>query len=308
MRVIILGVVVAAAAVPASTPSFGQGFSVGGTITGTCASGDFIYSNSGVIGCIPPTAGNITFTPPGQLPESLQARGLFQTFAGDYGASGSNMTQTGSITGATATLTLGGIADFANGEGVLIPGAGHLFGNATASPAASVVGATGSDGDVTTAVARNFDESGIAGSGMVVSNVAGNASSPQFIQFTDFGAEYMTGRGVDLEVGLNIGFGGDFAAGAGVTGGMIVDASAGGGALALKGGASVGVTANPFVQITGAYTVASGASQLPTCASALAGAIAYVTDASSPSYNATLTGGSSTKTLAMCNGSTWTAH
>jgi hypothetical protein len=64
------------------------------------------------------------------------------------------------------------------------------------------------DGDVNTVIARNFDLSDIAGSGMVVSNVVGNASAPQFIQFTDFGAEYMTGRGVDLEAGLNIGFGG----------------------------------------------------------------------------------------------------
>jgi hypothetical protein len=64
------------------------------------------------------------------------------------------------------------------------------------------------DGDVNTVIARNFDLSDIAGEGMAVSNVVGNASSPQFIQFTDFGAEYMTGRGVDLEAGLNIGFGG----------------------------------------------------------------------------------------------------
>jgi hypothetical protein len=52
------------------------------------------------------------------------------------------------------------------------------------------------------------------------------------------------------------------------------------------------------------YTV----SGLPSCTSGLAGSVAYVTDASSPTYNATLTGGSSTKTLAMCNGSNWTAH
>ena len=64
------------------------------------------------------------------------------------------------------------------------------------------------DGDVATIIARNFDLSDIAGSGMVVSNVVGNASPPQFIQFSDFGAEYMTGRGVDLEAGLNIGFSG----------------------------------------------------------------------------------------------------
>ena len=39
-----------------------------------------------------------------------------------------------------------------------------------------------------------------------------------------------------------------------------------------------------------------------------AGAIAYVTDASSPTYNAALTGGAAVKTLAMCNGSACVAH
>ena len=57
------------------------------------------------------------------------------------------------------------------------------------------------DGQVDTVIARNFDLSDIAGSGMAVSNVVGAAHNPQFIQFTDFGAEYMTGRGVDLEAG-----------------------------------------------------------------------------------------------------------
>src|SRR5580698_4576448 len=32
------------------------------------------------------------FTPPGQLAETLQARGLFQTFVGDFAASGSGQT------------------------------------------------------------------------------------------------------------------------------------------------------------------------------------------------------------------------
>jgi hypothetical protein len=53
-----------------------------------------------------------------------------------------------------------------------------------------------------------------------------------------------------------------------------------------------------------AYTV----STLPTCNAHAEGTIAYVTDASSPSYNAPLTGGSSNRTLALCNGSAWTAH
>ncbi len=53
-----------------------------------------------------------------------------------------------------------------------------------------------------------------------------------------------------------------------------------------------------------AYTV----SGLPACNAAATGDLAYVSDALAPTFNATLSGGSSTKTLAFCNGSNWTAH
>jgi hypothetical protein len=52
------------------------------------------------------------------------------------------------------------------------------------------------------------------------------------------------------------------------------------------------------------YTV----STLPTCGSAQAGLMYAVSDASSPSYNGTLTGGGSTQIPVFCNGSAWTAH
>jgi hypothetical protein len=58
------------------------------------------------------------------------------------------------------------------------------------------------------------------------------------------------------------------------------------------------------VYLPPAYTVAG----LPTCNSAAASSIAYVTDANAPTYNGTLTGSSTTKTLALCNGSAWVAH
>jgi hypothetical protein len=53
-----------------------------------------------------------------------------------------------------------------------------------------------------------------------------------------------------------------------------------------------------------AFTVAT----LPTCNAGAAGTVAYVTDATAPTYNASLTGGGAVKALAMCNGSGWTAH
>lgn len=51
------------------------------------------------------------------------------------------------------------------------------------------------------------------------------------------------------------------------------------------------------------YTVAT----LPSCTGRL-GMQAYVTDASSPTYNGTLTGGSTTKVPVFCNGTAWTSH
>ena len=61
------------------------------------------------------------------------------------------------------------------------------------------------------------------------------------------------------------------------------------------------ISATETVQL-GSYTVAT----LP--AAGAAGRIAYVTDATAPTYNGTLTGGGTVKTLALDNGTSWTAH
>ncbi|MEI6282502.1 MAG: hypothetical protein WCP82_07280 [Alphaproteobacteria bacterium] len=47
---------------------------------------------------------------------------------------------------------------------------------------------------------------------------------------------------------------------------------------------------------------------LPTCDSTTTGQVYVVTDASSPTYGAALTGSSTTVALALCNGSSWRAH
>lgn len=47
---------------------------------------------------------------------------------------------------------------------------------------------------------------------------------------------------------------------------------------------------------------------LPTCSSANKGQLYTVTDASSPTYGTTLTGGSTTTALALCTGAVWSAH
>jgi len=71
------------------------------------------------------------------------------------------------------------------------------------------------------------------------------------------------------------------------TGGLAIDAPTSGVALQMP------VT-----------TVAS----LPSCTSSIKGAMYPVSDASSPTYGGTLTGGSSTYAIALCNGSAWVAH
>lgn len=63
------------------------------------------------------------------------------------------------------------------------------------------------------------------------------------------------------------------------------------------------LTAAGTVQL-GTFTVGG----LPTCNAGAAGSITYVTDATAPTYNATLTGGGAIRALAMCNGTNWTAH
>lgn len=63
------------------------------------------------------------------------------------------------------------------------------------------------------------------------------------------------------------------------------------------------LTATIPVQLP-AYTV----SGLPTCNAGLKGAMAYVTDALAPSYNAALTGGGTVPIPVFCQGSAWTAH
>lgn len=53
---------------------------------------------------------------------------------------------------------------------------------------------------------------------------------------------------------------------------------------------------------------ASTVANLPACGSVTNGLLWGITDASSPTYNATLTGGSTTPTIGYCNGTNWTAH
>lgn len=59
---------------------------------------------------------------------------------------------------------------------------------------------------------------------------------------------------------------------------------------------------------TGSTLALVAVASLPTCSSSFEGKMIGVNDASSPTYNSTLTGGSSTHVIAYCNGSGWVAH
>ena len=48
--------------------------------------------------------------------------------------------------------------------------------------------------------------------------------------------------------------------------------------------------------------------KLPVCDVSHLGALRAVVDANSPTFGGTLTGGSTTKTIAFCNGTAWVAH
>ena len=67
------------------------------------------------------------------------------------------------------------------------------------------------------------------------------------------------------------------------------------------------------VPVSDTYSVASLPALIAYTASTLpsgapAGTIAYVTDATSPTYGGAITGGGAVKTLALYNGTSWTAH
>lgn len=84
-------------------------------------------------------------------------------------------------------------------------------------------------------------------------------------------------------------------------------------------------TGNGTLSSTGSNVIASGSlsllnytgmlgttpvtfSLLPTCAAGVAGAMVGITDSSTATFNATVTGGGANKGIAYCNGTNWTFH
>lgn len=72
-----------------------------------------------------------------------------------------------------------------------------------------------------------------------------------------------------------------------------------GGCIVING--ATGAATNNCAFILRGYIV----SALPVCNAAALGMQAYVTDALTPTYNGSLTGGSTTKVPVFCNGAAW---
>jgi hypothetical protein len=78
--------------------------------------------------------------------------------------------------------------------------------------------------------------------------------------------------------------------------------------LTFSGTATPTTSTVVFNQAGFAPAIISTVSALPTCNAALKGGKASVSDATSPTYNAALTGGGTVSVPVYCNGSAWTAH
>jgi hypothetical protein len=76
-------------------------------------------------------------------------------------------------------------------------------------------------------------------------------------------------------------------------------------AVGAQTSSKIGAPAAHVGYIGAVQLPSSTVAQLPLCDSYNQGILRMVTDASSPTYNGTLTGGSTGKVLALCNGTNW---
>lgn len=189
------------------------------------------------------------------------------------------------------------------------------------------------DGDGTSVVITAADEitftgNNISGTDINTPNAAANVDSvPITIQPGQAGSGGRIGGGLNLLAGNGDptdGYGGDVGIGGG-NGGSV---TGGPGNVFVSGGIANGTLGEVF--LTGdniivkattamAMNVASGyqslfylaeytVSTLPTLISGQRGALAFVTDANSPTWGSTLAGSGSTICLALWNGTNWVAH
>jgi hypothetical protein len=100
-----------------------------------------------------------------------------------WGASGSSTTTTGTIAASSATIALGSAIDFANGEGVMIPGAGPTSSlSAPTGVAAVVQGATGSTSHTYKIVAVDALRGVSANTSVTITNAPTTLTAADYIQ------------------------------------------------------------------------------------------------------------------------------
>ena len=100
-----------------------------------------------------------------------------------WGASGSSTTTTGTIAASSSSLTLASAQDFANGEGVMIPGAGPASSLAAPAGVAAVVqGTTGSTSHTYKVVAVDSLRGASAATSFTVTNAPATLTATDFIQ------------------------------------------------------------------------------------------------------------------------------
>ncbi len=79
---------------------------------------------------------------------------------------------------------------------------------ATASPGGGRTGSYGFwiDGNVATVISYNSAISNVEGTALEISNTVHNPAGPQFLQFTDWGAEFSNGRAISIDAGQEVYF------------------------------------------------------------------------------------------------------
>ena len=93
------------------------------------------------------SAGSVLFQPPGSPvppPIDLQTRGLFQSFAGDFGASGSSQSTTVTTIASNPNVVVASAIDFQVGQGVLIQYGGGPTASGNPTFTVTPTGSTGS--------------------------------------------------------------------------------------------------------------------------------------------------------------------
>jgi hypothetical protein len=159
-----------------------------------------------------------------------------------------------------------------------------------------------------TAVTAGYSFFGSFNSNVVASSGQANLNSFALVLYADTASDgFLNAQGMRLVVGNAVGTQNALAGGP-ITlkaGDGNLGTNTNGGAIVLQPGGNAGGTgSNGYVLLGSPVLFAS----LPACSAALEGAARPVSDSTTVTYNATVTGSGTNHILAYCNGTNWTAH